>query len=130
MQFILCGDFDGRLAVIAQVPKHQLSMAADSSGSESEFLVLPVSGTVYQPIVDPTGIRSVATLLTNRTPFRTTEKPLRRQVDASETLIEDTGELLKNGKQLIDSFDLLRDSLHHMIDGARARRDRRESRTE
>ena len=121
---------DGRLAMIARIPKHQLSVAEDSSDPESEFVTLPVSGTVYQPIIDPTGIRSVTTLLTNRAPFRTTKKPLQKQVETSESLIEDTGELLKDGKRLIDSLDLLQESLQHMIEGAQARRERRESRTE
>jgi hypothetical protein len=121
---------DGRLAVIARVPKHQLSMAEDASDSESEFLTLPVSGTVFQPIIDPTGIRSVTTLLTNRAPFRTAKDQVQGQLESSESLIENTGELLKDGKQLIDSLELLRDSLQRTIDGVQARRDRRESRTE
>ncbi|TWU42452.1 hypothetical protein [Novipirellula artificiosorum] len=56
---------DGHLNMIAKVPREAVQLGRIGSGEDSKFVYLPISGTVDRPIIDPTGISNIASLLSN-----------------------------------------------------------------
>ncbi|WP_146402908.1 hypothetical protein [Planctomycetes bacterium CA13] len=70
---------DGQLNMIAKVPRTALALSRNVDAHErehahaSDFIYLPISGTIYNPVISPTGVSNVAAILSNRALFEATE---------------------------------------------------------
>ncbi len=118
---------DGRLAMIAKVPASYLERHLSSQDASGKFISLPISGTTNYPLVNPTGLANVATLLTDRTAFDVGEELIRQQLEHDKVLYEDTKTLLLDGKKLLESTQIIEDGLQRILDRADERRQSKNS---
>ena len=88
----------GRLAMIAKIPKKRGSAPENSDVSTQDTVSVPISGTVDRPVLDPTGLMRLTTLMTNRTVFESVGKVMQEQIDSSELLFESTAKMLGGGE--------------------------------
>ncbi len=118
---------DGRLAIIAKIPMIDSETDGDSQDKTTQFVSLPIFGTINQPLVSPTGLGNVASLITNRTAFDLGDELLREQLERDEVLLEHARALFIGSEELFEGSKRLEDGLQRVLERARERRQSKKS---
>lgn len=79
---------DGRLNMMATIPVDAVGTPSRSPSTASHFMHVPVLGTIFQPVVDPAGLGSIAALLTS-TPMRDAAKLLEEQAKRTTAVLQE-----------------------------------------
>jgi hypothetical protein len=114
----------GRLAMVAKVPLSHFSNDAGLHDSTNEFVSVPIFGTINQPLISPTGLGNVATLIADRTAFDIGDALLRKQLQHDEVLLQDAKTLWQDTERLLESARLIQDGLQRAANRRQSRKSR------
>lgn len=106
---------DGKLAIIAQLPRDYIAIGKNPVREHDRIITLPVTGSINQPRIDPTGLGSVTTIMAKTARSvraRLSNNSAKRRKIASER----RGKILKDTNKFLDDTDKVLDRLQRVLD--------------
>jgi len=112
---------DGKLAIIAEMPLDYVGIGGATGNRPGKAISVPVTGSFYQPRVDPAGIGGVVTVM-SRTTRNAREKISEYAARRSTTFPEEIGAAAQRTENLLDASDQIANRLKRALEESRSRR--------
>lgn len=93
---------DGHINMLAQFPRDFGLSGKDTMGSADDSIIVPVSGTIVAPRIDPTGLSNIKTILTSK-PASNVRKQMQKQRASRNALLRDVASFVDDLKHGFDS---------------------------